>query len=91
MVPIKPLHPDNPRAYGTARVAVEKTDSAIYSKEPVGDYWQALWRVVAHLDQMGVRYDIGPLPFEAQLVADIFWIHHERVRADLIKFRRSLP
>lgn len=86
---MKPLHPDNPRAYGTARCFPEKSDSALYSAQPVSDYWQAMWRIVAHLDQTGEYYDTGPLPFVAQFVADMFWVHPERVRADLIKFRKA--
>lgn len=81
---------NNPRGYGTGRASVEKADSALYSQEPASDYWQALWRVVAHLDTTGEHYDTGPLPFVATLVADIFWVHPERVRSDLIKFRRAL-
>lgn len=83
------MHPDNPRGYATGRAPVSKSDCALYSQQPVSDYWQALWRVVAHLDRMGEHYDTGPLPFEAQLVADLFWVHPERVRADLIKFRKA--
>lgn len=81
----------NPRGWGTARTFPDRADSAVYQKEPVSDYWQALWRMVAHLDQTGEYYDAGPLPFAAALVADIFWVNHERVRADLIKFRKALP
>lgn len=80
---------ENPRGYGTARVAPEKSDNAIYLAEPVSDYWQALHRVSVHLDRMGEFYDAGPLPFVVHLVADIFWIHPEQVRRDLIKIRRS--
>lgn len=79
----------NPRGYGTRRVAVEKTDSEVYLAEPVSDYWQALWRVSTHLDETGVFYDTGPLPFIVHFVADMFWLHPEKVRQDLIAVRRS--
>lgn len=74
----------------TRRGAVEKSDSAVYSQEPVSDYWQALWRLVAYLEQNEIPFESGPLPFCVDLVAAIFWIDPERVRADLIKFRRAL-
>ncbi len=80
----------NPRGHGTRRVAVEKSDSQLYLAEPVSDYWQALWRVSAHLDETGEYYDAGPLPFIVRFVADMFWLHPEKVRQDLIACRRSV-
>lgn len=83
------MHPDKPRGYGYARSVPEKSDSALYGAEPVSDYWDAMWRVVAHLDSTGEYYDSGPLPWAAQFVADMFWVHPERVRADLVRFRKA--
>lgn len=79
----------NPRGYATCRAPLEKGDSAIYLAEPVSDYWQALWRVSSHLEETGEYYDAGPLPFIVKFVADMFWLHPEQVRRDLIKMRRS--
>lgn len=84
-----PAYPENPRGYGTARAPVEKSDHARYSAAPVSDYWQALGRLFIHLDRTGEYYDTGPLPFCVQFVADLFWIHPNTVRADLIRFRKA--
>ena len=80
----------NVREYGKARAPVERSDLARYADEPISDYWQALWRVFAHLDRFGEYYDKGPLPFIVLFVADMFWVHPEKVRRDLIKLRKSL-
>lgn len=85
---MRPVYPENPRGYGRARWP-EKSDHARYSSQPVSDYWQALGRLMVHLDQTGEYYDAGPLPFCVSFVADLFWVHPEVVRRDLIRFRKA--
>lgn len=66
-------------------------DQARYDREPVSDYKSALCCVVAHLIREGRTVDLmGPLPFEAKLIADIFWISDTTVRRDLRRFLRSI-
>lgn len=86
---MRPAYPENPRGYGTARTTVERTDHARYAAQPVSTYWQALGRLFIELERTGEYYDSGPLPFCVQFVADLFWIHPETVRRDLIRFRKA--
>ena len=86
---MRPSYPLNPRGYGTARTPVDPSDHARYSAMPVSTYWQALGRLFSELDRTGQYYDTGPLPFCVMFVADLFWIHPETVRRDLIRFRKG--
>lgn len=79
----------SPRGYARMRAAIEKTDHPRFSAEPVSDYWQALHRVLSHLDETGEYYDRGPLPFVVQFVADVWWLSPEQVRRDLVRLRKS--
>lgn len=83
------LPQSNPRGYGTARVWPEKSDHPRYRGEPVADYWQALHALLAEFEKTGEYYEAGPLPFAADLVGRIFWVHPEVLRRDLIKLRKA--
>ncbi|MCB5410301.1 hypothetical protein [Pseudogemmobacter faecipullorum] len=68
--------------------SIEKTDHVRYGREPVSDYWSAIWRLVPYLDSLGWT-EVDDLPFAAELVCDIFWVTHAELRADLKKARGS--
>lgn len=72
------------------RASPEKTDHPRYSAEPVKDYWQALHRLHAHLEETGEYYLTGPIPFCIEFVADLYWLKPEIVRRDLAKIARSI-
>ena len=63
----------------------------ICDREPICDYKTALWAVLVELIRTGREPGpADPLPFEAQLIARIFWVSDARVRADLRKFGRTI-
>lgn len=75
-----------------ARGVADMADpDAIFDREPINDYRQAIWRIVAHFERFGIEVpDHEPLPFIAQLVADMYWVRDSRVRRDIRKFRGEL-
>lgn len=83
------LPQSNPRAYGTARLAVEKTDHPRYSSLVSIDYWEALNDVSQELEKTGDYYDTGPLPYAAKLLAKVYWLNEIVVRRDLIRLRKA--
>ncbi|MBW7921369.1 MAG: hypothetical protein H3C51_04630 [Rubellimicrobium sp.] len=58
-------------------------------REPVQTYEQALWALLANYGAFDwVDDPDAPLPPEAAIVADIFWVNERTLRRDLSKFAR---
>lgn len=67
-----------PTLQGSVNIICRAVDAGVFTPGATG-------MMIAY----GVHYDTGPLPWIAQFLGDIYWVHPERVRADLIKFRRA--
>lgn len=58
---------------------------------PVSTYEQALWALLSNYGALDWADNPDqPLPPEARIVADIFWINESKVREDLRKRARSI-
>lgn len=61
-------------------------------RDPVSSYEEAIWALLANYGALYWADDPeAPLPPEACMVADIFWVNGEAVRRDVRKAARSLP
>lgn len=58
---------------------------------PVSTYEQAIWALLADFGGLEWAEKLDqPLPLEARVIADIFWVSERKVRIDLYKAARSL-
>lgn len=58
---------------------------------PASTYEQAIWKLLSDFGGLDWADDpTQPLPPEARIVADIFWVNEAQLRKDAFKAARSL-
>lgn len=67
-----------------------ETKRKLRDRDPISTYEQAVWRLIAEFERTGEYDSGGPLPFAAQMVADIYWCTETTLRRDLARFRGTL-
>lgn len=62
-----------------------------WDAEPISTYGQAVWRLLSDYGGFDWVEDLTqPMPPEARIVADIFWVSEKHLRRDLRKAAGSI-